>query len=142
MQGQIFYVCNLGKYYVCGQAHIYKLGDLLWYIFSVKLDALFDNQLSGSFIFRGLYWMTKMTKDIHLAIVIPLVHSQIHPSLDLTNNPVRPLLFTKSCNSLNQIEFAIVKYFKGVSIWFTKSWYFIKSRFVKSRLECVRTYYL
>ena len=27
----------------------------------------------------------------------------IHPSLDLTNKTVKPLLFTKSCNSLNRI---------------------------------------
>ena len=25
----------------------------------------------------------------------------VYPSLDLTNEPVRPLVFTKSCNSLN-----------------------------------------
>ena len=34
---------------------------------------------------------------------------KLQPSLDLTNELVRPLLFTKSCNSLNQIEFTIVK---------------------------------
>ena len=31
------------------------------------------------------------------------------PRLDITNEPVRPILFTKSCNSRNQIEFTTVK---------------------------------
>ena len=33
----------------------------------------------------------------------------VHSSLDLTNEDVRPLLLTKSCNSLNGIKFTIVK---------------------------------
>ena len=40
----------------------------------------------------------------------------LHPSLDLTNKPIRPLLYTKSCNSLFRFEFTIEKYFTGAGI--------------------------
>ena len=32
---------------------------------------------------------------------------KVHPSLDLKNEPVRPLLFTKLCNSLNPIKIIV-----------------------------------
>ena len=49
-------------------------------------------------------------------IKISKVQKVIYSSLDLMNKPVRQLLFTKLCNSLNRIEFTIVKQFKGAGI--------------------------
>ena len=59
---------------------------------------------------RGNYLPSNVTaKIVHS-------HVELNPSLDLTNELVRPLLFTKSCNLPNQIEFSIVKYFKRAGI--------------------------
>ena len=41
-------------------------------------------------------------------IKISKVQKVIYSSLDLMNKPVRQLLFTKLCNSLNQIEFTTI----------------------------------
>ena len=75
-------------------------------------------------------------------VTAKIVHShvELNPSLDLTNELVRPLLFTKSCNLQNQIEFSIVKYFKRAGIGSLNHGITLNrdSRLAKSRLECTR----
>ena len=54
-------------------------------------------------------------------VVKTFVHAhtfiEVHSSLDLTNEDVRPLLLTKSCNSLNGIKFTI-----ALCYYFEKFW--------------------
>ena len=53
------------------------------------------------------YKIMKKKMMLYNDIKISKVQKVIYSSLDLMNKPVRQLLFTKLCNSLNQIEFTI-----------------------------------